>query len=318
VSARSAPGDSGPEAGNARVPAGDYRDILMVLAGAVMISMKGVLAKLLYREGVGIEVILLLRAWVSLPLVWAWAFYRVGPRAIARVAPNLVVGAALAGVTTYYLGAWLDFAALTLIDASLERVLLFSYPVLVVIARAVMTRRWPQRRVVGAVLMTYTGVVFAVGGFDAGLWRANGFGALLVLGSAASFAYFLIANERVARAAGSVVFITFASSGAALALGGHFAAFGSMADLDISPRAWGLIVFMTAATNVIPLFMVSASIRRIGAQRAAIVSSIGPPATIVLAMLVLGEALHPPQVLGAGLIIAGILVLELRRSGASA
>ncbi len=291
----------------------DSRDVLMVVLGALLISMKGIIAKLLYREGVTVEAILLLRAWISLPLVWAWALYRVGPRGILAVRPNLVAGAVLAGVVSYYLGAWLDFAALTLIDASLERVLLFSYPVIVVIARAVVLRRWPSRRVMGAVALTYCGIVLAVGGFEAGLWRANAFGAGFVLLAAAGFAYFLIANERVAREAGSVVFILFASSGAALAFAGHFAVLGDPAELRVSMPALGLIVFMTAATNVLPLFMFSASIRRIGAQRAAIVSSIGPPSTILLAMLVLDEALRPGQWFGTAMIIAGILVLEFRR-----
>ncbi|MEQ8230747.1 MAG: DMT family transporter [Gammaproteobacteria bacterium] len=292
---------------------GSRGDVVMVIAGALLISMKGILAKLLYREGVAVEAILLLRAWISLPLVWTWALYRVGPRGIASVPRNLVAGAVLAGVVSYYLGAWLDFAALTLIDASLERVLLFSYPVIVVIARAVVLRRLPSRRVVGAVLLTYLGIVLAVGGFEAQLWQANAFGAAFVLLAAAGFAYFLIANERVAREAGSVVFILFASSGAALAFAVHFALFGDPADLHVSARAFGLIVFMTAATNVLPLFMFSASIRRIGAQRAAIISSIGPPSTIVLAMLVLDEVLRPGQWFGTAMIIAGILVLEARR-----
>lgn len=293
--------------------ASEYGDVALVVVGALLISMKGIIAKLLYADGVAVEVILLLRAWVSLPLVWAWAFYRVGPQALRAVPRGLIGTALMAGVVTYYFGAWLDFVALTLIEASLERALLFSYPVIVVIVRAISQRRWPSRRVITAVLMTYLGIVLAVGGFDAALWSANALGAGLVMGSACSFAYFLITNERVARAAGSVVFIVFASTGAAVALALHFLVFGALSDLHISAYAWGLIVFMTAATNVLPLFMFSASIQRIGAQRAAIVSSIGPPATIVMAMLILDEVLRGSQMLGALLIVSGIVVLEARR-----
>jgi drug/metabolite transporter (DMT)-like permease len=295
----------------------EHRDVALVIVGALLISMKGIIAKLLYAQGVTVEAALLLRAWIALPLIWAWALYRIGPRMIVALQPNLIAGALTAGVACYYFGSWLDFVALSMIDASLERVLLFSYPMLVVIARALMRRAWPERRVIVAVLMTYVGIIFAVGGFERQLWVENAFGAALVMGSACSFAYYMLANERVALAAGSVVFIVYASSSAALALVMHFVIFGQAADLVITPRAWGLLVFMTTATNVLPLFLISASIRRIGAQRASIISSIGPPATIVLAMVYLGESMHVTQVLGAALIIGGILVLEVRRSHAA-
>ncbi|MGR8921129.1 MAG: EamA family transporter, partial [Gammaproteobacteria bacterium] len=113
---------------------------------------------------------------------------------------------------------------------------------------------------------------------------------------------------------GSAPFIVFAASGAAGALVLHFAATGSVDDLALGTRAWILLVTMTVITNVVPLFMIAESIRRIGAQRAAIVSSIGPPATIAGAVLILGESMAPVQVLGAGLIVVGIVVLEVRRA----
>jgi drug/metabolite transporter (DMT)-like permease len=186
----------------------------------------------------------------------------------------------------------------------------------VVLARALIARRWPSRRLLAAVALTYLGVACAVGGLNVELWRANGLGAALVLASAAGFAYYLIANERVAVLIGSVPFIVCASSAGAVALtihalllgGSTFASFAAM-----SVHAWWLVLLMTVATSVLPLFLFSASIRRIGAQRASIVSTIGPPATFVMAAWVLGEAMHPIQMLGAGLIIAGIVVLETRR-----
>ena len=143
-----------------------YRDLLLVVLGAILVSTKGILVKFLYREGVTAEACLLLRAWVSLPLIWWWAYHK---QAIAEVigAPrSLIAGAMLAGVMSYYIAAWLDFMALSMIDAGLERVLLFSYPIIVVIARAVMARQWPSWRVCTAVVLIYLGVILAVGGFD--------------------------------------------------------------------------------------------------------------------------------------------------------
>ncbi|MGR8921167.1 MAG: EamA family transporter, partial [Gammaproteobacteria bacterium] len=170
-----------------------YADLALVIVGALMISMKGVLTKLLYREGVTVEAVILLRAWISLPLFWGWACYRVGLSGLVAIPPRLMRAAVVAGVVCYYFGTWLDFKALALIDASLERVLLFAYPTIVVLARAAIDRRPPGRRVVAALLLTYVGIVLAVGGFEPGLWRANGVGALLVLVAAGTFAYYLMA-----------------------------------------------------------------------------------------------------------------------------
>ncbi|MBK6657583.1 MAG: DMT family transporter [Proteobacteria bacterium] len=292
-----------------------HGDVALVVLGALLVSGKGIFAKLLFRDGVAVESILLLRSWVTLPLVWGWALYRTSLRELAGAEPRLIAGAMLAGLASHYAAAWLNFVALTMINASLERVLLFSYPAMVVLARALAARRWPSARLLIAVMLTYLGVACAVGGLDAGLWQANGLGASLVLASAAGFAYYLIANERVATVLGSAPFLLYASTAGAIALTLHAAVMGgtSVASfVALAPRDWALIIGMTVTTSVLPLFLFSASIRRIGAQRASIVSTIGPPATFALAAWILGEAMHPIQMLGTALIIAGIVVLETR------
>ena len=72
------------------------------------------------------------------------------------------MAAAIAGIICYYVGAMVDFWALTLIDASIERVLLFSYPAIVVLIGSIQTRRAPQTRVVFALLLTYAGIFLAM------------------------------------------------------------------------------------------------------------------------------------------------------------
>ncbi len=296
-----------------------HGDVALVVLGAVLVSGKGIIAKLLYRDGVTIEPILLLRAWLSLPLVWAWALYRVPFGALFGGDRRLIAGAMLAGAASYYAGAWMNFIALTMIDASLERVLLFTYPTMVVVARALALRRWPSRKLLSAVALTYLGVACAVGGLNVELLESNGLGAALVLGSAGFFAYYMIANERVAMNTGSVPFIVHATLAAVVALSLHavfISGDGFSRVLALPSRAVWLITLMTALTNVLPLFLFSASIKRIGAQRAAVVSTVGPPSTLIMASLILGETMHAVQIVGAGLIIAGIVVLETRRAAA--
>ena len=289
-----------------------YRDLSLVVLGALLVSTKGILVKFLYQEGVTIEASLLLRAWVSLPLIWWWAHYKGQMKEVISTPRSLIAGAVLAGVLSYYIAAWLDFVALSLIDAGLERVLLFSYPIIVVLARAIIAKKLPTARVCIALLIIYAGVILAVGGLDGRLWQQNRLGAGLVLLSACFFSYYLIANERYARRAGSVGFIVYAVSAAAIALLLHFIAFNDFSELNISARAWAYLLLMTAFTSVLPLFLFSEGIRRIGAERAAIISTIGPPATIALAAYFLGERMNAIQLSGAALIIVGIVVVEYR------
>ncbi len=292
--------------------------VALVVGGALLMAAKGIVTKWLYRFGIQLEALLLLRALMSLPLIWGWAWWR-GELKRVMAAPRAVLSAAaLGGLSGYYVGTWCDFRALQLIDASLERVLLFTYPAMVVLARALWARRAPQLREVAAVSVTYVGVLLAVGGFDTELWRANQTGALLVLSSAALFAGYLFANEYAASRIGSVGFLVVAATSAAVGLTGHFLVTSTSAALSLPSQVWWSVLLMTAFTNVVPLFMLSAGVGQLGAARAAVLTSVGPPATLFLAWWWLGESMHGLQWVGSLLCVSGVLILEVGRKRTAA
>ena len=270
--------------------------VALVITGALLMAAKGIIAKLLYHSGVTLEALLVLRAVMALPLIWGWAWWR-GELPRVWQAPKATLAIAmLGGLSGYYLGTWCDFRGLELIDASLERVLLFTYPAIVVLVRALWRRRAPSAREATAVVLTWTGVV-------------------LVLASAALFSGYLFANEHVGKRIGSVGFMVVAATSAALALSLHFAIVSTPAAVSgLSGQLLLALLAMTAFTNVLPLFMISASIARIGAARAAIISAVGPPATLVLAWWWLGEAMGPVQLAGALCCVGGVLALEVGRA----
>ena len=289
--------------------------VALVIAGALLMAAKGIIAKLLYKAGITLEALLVLRALMSLPLIWGWAALRGELHRVFSAPRRTLAYAALGGLSGYYVGTWCDFRALQLIDASLERVLLFTYPAIVVLVRAALGRRWPAWRETVAVLLTWLGVVLAVGGFDAALWRANAHGAALVLLSAALFAGYLLANEHVGSRIGSVGFMVVASTSAALGLSLHFAAVAPLSAVwSLSPSLLLAILGMTAFTNVLPLFMISASIAKIGAARAAIITAVGPPTTLLLAWWLLGEVMGSVQLAGALCCVGGVMILEVGRA----
>ena len=269
---------------------------LHVAAGAVLFAAKGIFAKLLYAHGVTVEQVVTIRAVFALPFFWGWGWL-VHRQRLLEMPLRPALGAAFAGALCYYGGTLLDFEALTLIDASLERAVLFSYPALVVVAVAIRDRRAPTARTVAGTMLTYAGIVLAVTGLDAGILRQNAYGAMLVLLCAGTFATYFLLSERYMGAIGSVRFTVVAMTSAAMLLSAHFLVTHREGPLGLPPGTWGLMGGLVLFSTVMSAFLVGEGIRRIGASRAAVISTIGPPL----------------QIAGIAVIIAGILIVELQR-----
>jgi drug/metabolite transporter (DMT)-like permease len=287
--------------------------VALSIVGAAGFASKSVIAKLLYADGWAADSLLTTRAFLALPVMAAWALWAVGAARLLRPPPRALAGAAAAGALCYYLGALLDFRALALIDASVERVLLFSYPSMVVVTFAGLHRRWPEPRVVVALLVTYAGIFLVVTGLNIDVLRANLAGAGLVLACALTSALYYLASDRWTPSIGSVVFTFYALVAATACLGLHRL---------LAPDAWaavwnGRAVWLLAAlvivATVIPMLAVAEGVRRLGAPRSAIVATVGPPTTILLGAWLLGERMGSAQWLGVALIVGGILALEVAR-----
>lgn len=307
------------ETGAARAGRGDPYGALACALAAMLFAAKGIFAKKLYALGVGVEAVVAIRALISLPLFWWFALRRESWRTIVSTPPQAIFMAALAGALCYYVGALLDFAALTMIDASIERVLIFSYPAMVVLFTSVRDREWPPRSVLAATALTYLGIFFTMGGLDFEELRANLFGALLVIGSALSYAIYFLVSEKYTRSVGSSRFTLLAMTAATVCLAPHYFVVHGTADLaGLGLEAWLLLLGIAVFCMFLPASLQAEGVRRIGAQRGAVLSTVGPPTTVVLAWGLLGERLSIWQWAGMALIVLGILVLDLARSGGQA
>jgi drug/metabolite transporter (DMT)-like permease len=299
--------------------------MLFVAGAAMLFASKGLFAKALYQRGVGFELLVTVRAVLAMPL-FAWVAWRGGPGSTTSTgAPPLraraVWAAVTAGAVCYYVGALVDFWALTMIDASIERVLLFSYPAMVVLIDSCLRRRAPQRGVLAAMLVTYVGIFFAMGGIDFVELRANLFGAALVLVGAFTTAIYFLIGARYTHELGSARFAAIAMGSAAAMLALHFALFrpaggpGALVELAaLGTPDWILLVILALACMFFPGIMQAEGMRRVGAQRAAIGSTVGPPTTIVLAALFFAERLTAWQLAGSAMIVGSVLLLSLDKS----
>jgi len=285
----------------------------LVALGAICFASKGIFAKHLYAQGVSADVLVTWRAVLSLPVFWLWGLY--SARTALRDAPrSAIVSACLVGILCYCIGSLMDFHALNMIDVSVERVLLFSYPAIVVLMASALTCQWPSRSVVLAVVLTYAGILLVVSGLNLDVLQQNATGAILVLLCAVTYALYFIVSEHNMRAMGSTAFTTYSMTAACLALILWYVIRLPISDLALPRAAWADMLAVAAVSTVAGVFLVAEGVRLIGAQRAAVVSTVGPPAAAALAWIFLGEMMHLPQWIGMALIVVGILVLDLSRT----
>ena len=214
------------------------------------------------------------------------------------------------GVCGYYLASYFDFAGLVYITASLERLLLFVYPTFAVLLSMFLFGDRLGRREVGALCLSYAGIALAfvgegeIGGSN--LWAG---GALILLAALTYATYLVFADAMIARV-GTNRLIALALTFAGLAVATQFVITRPVRVLLVQPwQVYAYSLAIALLSTVAPTFLLGQGIQRIGASRAAITGTIGPVATIVLGVVVLGEPIGPFQVIGAVLVLGGVVAL---------
>ena len=276
------------------------------MLGALGFSLKAILVKQGYRFGVDPLTLLALRMAYALPFFGGMAAHaaRREPRPIAR---GDWLSLLLLGFFGYYLSSYSDFQGLQYISAGLERVILYTYPSMVVLLTALLQRRWPPPRLLAALGVCSAGVGFAVWHDVLGTQRNLSLGVQLVLVSALSFAVYLMRSAAAIQRLGAARVTAWATGLACLMVLSQFAALRPLSLLWSQPwqvQACGL--GMGVFCTVLPIWLNAHAIQRLGASRTAIISTLGPVITLFLAWLVLGEELGWRMLVGALLVMLGV------------
>ncbi|HVY27018.1 MAG TPA: DMT family transporter [Polyangiaceae bacterium] len=284
---------------------------LCVVGSAVAFSAKAVIAKLGYRHGADPTTLLSLRMGLSLPFfaIAAWATGR-GRAALPRAELGKIV---LLGVLGYYLSAVLDFFGLVYISAGLERLILFVYPTLVVLMSALWFKAPITRRTLLALALTYGGVLLAV---KTETSHASGprmwLGVALIFGCSLTYAAYLVGSGRLIPRVGSLRFTALAMIVSSAAMLLHFLVVGGRL-AGHAPIVYFDGALLALVCTVLPVFLLSEGIRRIGAGPSAIIGAVGPVSTIALAHWILGEPVHLVQGIGTLLVLVGATVVARGR-----
>ena len=282
--------------------------LLLAVFGAIAFSGKAIIVKLAYRHGVDAVTLIMYRMLFALPLfaVMAWWSSR-GRPALTRRDWLGVLGLGFSG---YYLASFLDFAGLQFISASLERLIIYLTPTLVLLLGWLLFKRRAQGAQMLGMAISYGGVLL-VFGQEMSLAGADvAWGSLLVFISAISYALYLTYSGELVRRLGSLRLVGLATSVACLLCILQFVLLRPLGAASVAaPVIWLSLLNATLCTAV-PVLMVMMAIERIGAGAAAQAGMVGPMSTILMGVWLLGEPFTIWVAAGTVLVIAGIFVFS--------
>lgn len=284
--------------------------VLFALLAAVGFSAKAILVKLAYLDRVDAVTLLALRMAFSVPFFVGVALWTRRQHA-DPLSPHdrmLVVGLGLIG---YYLSSFLDFLGLQYISAGLERLILFLYPTMTVVLSALVYKRAIGRSVMAALVVCYAGIALV---FFHDLGTLQGgivLGASLVFASTLSYSVYLVGAGHAIARIGAARFTAYAMIVATLASLLQFVFTHPLDALAVPLRVYELALAMAIFSTVLPVFLLSLAIRRIGSGRASLLGSIGPVSTILMAYVFLQETISLLQIAGSALVLAGVLLVSV-------
>jgi drug/metabolite transporter (DMT)-like permease len=289
----------------------------ITLLGAILFSTKAIIVKKAFKDlSVDALTLLTIRMILSLPFYVVAAFIAGNKTGKVQLTRKQWAYVLLLGLFGYYFSSLFDFWGLQYISAGLERLILFLYPTFTVLINHFVFKQTLQRVQKWALLLTYTGIgmaYFSELRFDS----ANPdflLGSALIFACAVTFSIYIAGSGKLIPVVGVTRFTAYAMLAATGGIFIHFILRGNYASLQAGADLWWYGLLLALVATVIPSFLVSAGLKRIGASNLAIVSSIGPISTIIQAYFILGEQILPLQLAGTGFVIAGVLLIGKKGS----
>jgi len=286
--------------------------LLLAVGGVVFFSLRPIFIKLAYAWVTDPITLLALRMVFSVPFFIVAALWVRSASEHRPLAGREFAAVVALGILSYYGASFLDFLALQYIPAGLGRLLLFTYPTIVVILSAALLRKGVTGREVAALVITYAGLLLVFAQSLEGQQKYFWLGAALAFASSICYAVYLVAGAEVISRVGSVRFTAYAMSAASVACILQFLLLRPLSALDVPAPVYGYAIAMAVLSTAVPVFMTSEALRRVGANTVAIIGALGPVTTIAFGWLGLEEVMTPLQLAGAALVLVGVVVISLR------
>ncbi len=277
---------------------------LLAAAGSIAFSGKAIIVKLAYLHGVDAITLVMLRMLFALPFFIAMAWW--AGRDQAPLTRNDGLGVLGLGFLGYYLSSFLDFLGLQYISASFERLILYLNPTLVLVLGWVLYKRKITNRQGMAMAVSYSGVLL-VFGHEVSLVGDNiGLGAILVFGSAISYAIYLTYSGELVQRLGSLRLAGLATTVACFFCILQFVLLKPVAALNVVPEVIWLSILNATVCTVLPVLMIMMAIERIGPGLTSQIGMIGPLSTLTMGAFFLNETFNLWILMGTVLVLGGV------------
>ncbi len=325
---------------------GQALGIILVLVSAAGFGSGALFVQPLYDAGMGPLTVMFWRFGIAALFGWGFLLLSSGRRRSLRSLPRRRVAVLLLLGALYVGNSYAFFAALQVVPIALTSIITYLYPAMVAVMATRFVRRLEGRRAWLALVISLVGVALTLGGIPAGelppLW-----GLALAFANGLIYAIWIVLQARLAgerpdrHHAGPTIDIppgdaemaapelptpevpaapdpspaaalmtTATAMVYALLL---LASGGSVSPIDIPAGSWLPLLGLGLLSTAIAIQAFYAGVRRVGGARAALISTVEPVYTVVLAMILFGERLTAMQLLGGALVIGAVILAETGR-----
>ncbi len=286
----------------------------LAFGAAFLFSTKPILIKWLYALGITSMPLMGIRMLLAMPVYLIVGFV-IWQRMSQKPDKVTVIKAAGVGLFGYYLASFLDLWGLEMVSAQLERIVLYSYPTFVVVLSVLFFGFRLRSKTLVALLLSYLGIGFMFG-HDLQTASIQGnqqgviFGRVLILGSALSFALFVLFSKNYIEKLGSLFFTCVSMTSASLATLIHYLLVEGVSFPTMNAKLWVGTLVLVIFVTVVPTFMFSAAIKYLGPEKAGISGTLGPLMTTAMAIVLIGEPFGWMTAAGMALVIFGVSLLR--------
>ena len=287
------------------------------LGGAILFSTKAILVKLAFHSTHTDAVTLLaLRMLFSLPFYVVIGIIASQKMGVEKLSGKQWFYVALMGILGYYLSSLFDFIGLQYVSAGLERLILFLYPTFSILLNTWFFKSKLTKIQLIALLLTYSGIGLAYFG-ELKIDTSNPnfyYGSLMIFLCSITYSFYLVGTGRMVDKVGATRYTAYAMLFATIGIFVHYALTKPLTGFVFTPSLIGYSLALAMIATVIPSFMISNAMKRIGSNNVSIITSIGPVSTILQAHFILNEKIMTEQIIGTLLVLIGVILIGWKSS----
>ena len=287
----------------------------LVILGSFLFCAKGILVKLMYAEGLGPSGVMALRMLTATPIFLVMVALHWKKLENIRLKDWGLM--ALLAFIGYYLCSLVNMIGLQYVSVGLERIILFSYPSIVIAASILFQGARPSLATYIACGLTWAGLGLIIHDEISFAGNVNEilFGSAMVLLSAIIYAGYIIIAKPVIQRVGVQLYTGLTMTLCAVFIAIHFLLEnGNVEGLFASGKIISYGTAIGVLGTVVPLLLLSYALSQISSASYAVMSSIGPVLTIALSLFFIGQLPDIAQLAGLLLAIIGGLFASLQKT----